>query len=387
MQDKSRIEPMKAKHIILFLLSLLTFIACDKEDVTIETPAPRTVLIYLAGDNNLSGFVSQNLKSIKEGIKQDGLNNGNLLIYADQSNDTPQLFQLKLEADTIQQIVLETYEPNQSSASTETLAQVIDKVQKEYPADSYGLVLWSHGTGWLPSDIYGYLRSFGQDGNNNFMEINDLATALSKYHFDFLLFDACYMSCTEVAYALRGCADYIIGSPTEILANGFPYQSIIGDMFKKEADVVGMATHFYEFYKNYSYPSGTISVIKCDELEALAASCRAIFRDKTENDLFTVPVNELQVMEYLTRNYHALYDFDDYISRLATTEQYATFKQCMEKAVIYKASTPQAFYAYNGGKWIKIDKFSGVSIYVSQETLPQLNEWYKDLEWYKDVYQ
>ena len=84
--------------------------------------------------------------------------------------------------------------------------------------------------------IYSYLRSFGQDGKNNFMEINDLASALSKYHFDFILFDACYMSCAEVAYAFRECADYIIGSPTEILANGFPYQSIMGDMFKKEAD-------------------------------------------------------------------------------------------------------------------------------------------------------
>ena len=236
---------MKAKYIVIFLLSLLSFVACDKEEVVIPTTAPRTVLIYFAGDNSLSGYVSQNLRAIKEGIERDGLNNGNLLIYTDKQNEAPQLFQLKLEADTIRQIVLETYASNQNSASTETLTQIIDKVQKEYPADSYGLVLWSHGTGWLPSDIYSYLRSFGQDGKNNFMEINDLASALSKYHFDFILFDACYMSCAEVAYAFRGCADYIIGSPTEILANGFPYQTIMWDMFKKKADVVGIATKIY----------------------------------------------------------------------------------------------------------------------------------------------
>ena len=200
---------MKAKYIVIFFLSLLSFVACDKEEVVIPTTAPRTVLIYFAGDNSLSGYVSQNLRAIKEGIERDGLNNGNLLIYTDKQNEAPQLFQLKLEADTIRQIVLETYDSNQNSASTETLTQIIDKVQKEYPADSYGLVLWSHGTGWLPSDIYSYLRSFGQDGKNNFMEINDLASALSKYHFDFILFDACYMSCAEVAYAFRGCA----GSP------------------------------------------------------------------------------------------------------------------------------------------------------------------------------
>lgn len=36
---------------------------------------------------------------------------------------------------------------------------------------------------------------------------------------------------------------------------------------------------------------------------------------------------------------------------------------------------------------LPVNKYSGLSIYVPQEALPKLNEWYKDLEWYKDVYQ
>ena len=67
---------MKAKYIVIFFLSLLSFVACDKEEVVIPTTAPRTVLIYFAGDNSLSGYVSQNLRAIKEGIERDGLNNG-----------------------------------------------------------------------------------------------------------------------------------------------------------------------------------------------------------------------------------------------------------------------------------------------------------------------
>mgnify|MGYP006967878506 CR=1 FL=1 len=85
---------MKAKYIVIFFLSLLSFVACDKEEVVIPTTAPRTVLIYFAGDNSLSGYVSQNLRAIKEGIERDGLNNGNLLIYTDKQNEAPQLFQL-----------------------------------------------------------------------------------------------------------------------------------------------------------------------------------------------------------------------------------------------------------------------------------------------------
>ena len=147
--------------------------------------------------------------------------------------------------------MLETYASNQNSASTETLTQIIDKVQKEYPADSYGLVLWSHGTGWLPSDIYSYLRSFGQDGKNNFMEINDLASALIEVSFWFYFVRRLLYVVRRGSLRFPGCADYIIGSPTEILANGFPYQTIMGDMFKKEADVVGIATKFYTYYQKW----------------------------------------------------------------------------------------------------------------------------------------
>lgn len=377
----------------LFFSLILSLIACDEEgdeigteNTTEDEQIPRTVLFYMAGDNSLSSYVSTNLDLIKEGMEEDGLNNGNLLVFTDTKSDSPQLFQLVLEADTIRQISIDTYSEDQSSASTETLTEVIDKVITDFPAESYGLVLWSHATAWLPTNGKEYLtRSFAVDNNStDYMEINDLAAALSAYYFDFILFDACYMASTEVVYALRDCADYIIGSPTEILANGFPYDEIIGMMFEDEADVQGIATAFYKLYED-SY--GTISLIKCSALENLATSCRSIFSDKTEEDLFAISVDDLQIMEYLTGSYHALYDFDDYVSRLATTDQYAVFQQCLEEAVPYKANTPYSLYSYNGGKSIAINTYSGLSIYVPQEDLSTLNEWYKDLEWYQDVYQ
>ena len=79
-------------------------------------------------------------------------------------------------------------------------------------------------------------------------------------------------------------------------------------------------------------------------------------------------------MEYLTPNYHALYDFDDYVSRLATEEQYNAFERSMEKAVIYKATTPKAVYAYPYpyGSYLPVNKYSGLSIYIPQEALPKL---------------
>lgn len=372
---------------ILISLFFLSLTACnnDNDDKEFDGPAPRTVLIYFAGDNSLRGFVSDNMDAIKRGIERNGLNNGNLLVYTDDSYNQPQLSQLKLEGDSVRQILIESFNREQNSASKETLSYMIKKVKEEFPADRYGLVLWSHGTGWLPADVNGYLRSFGQDGKDNFMELEDLSSALSGHHFDFILFDACYMACTEVAYALRSFADYIIASPTEILANGFPYESITDKMFEREANVIGIASEFYNYYNN---KAGTISVVKCDELDNLAAVCNEIFKDKGELELFSVSVDKLQMMEYLTPNLHALYDFDDYVSQLATPEQYDRFKQAMDRCVIYKATTPKAVFAYPypSGTYLPVKRFSGLSIYVPQMKLPKLNRWYMSLDWYKDVY-
>ena len=68
---------------------------------------------------------------------------------------------------------LKDYE-KQNSADPDVMRSVISEVVSQYPADSYGLVLWSHGTAWLPSDYQNKLKAFGQDGNN-WMEIDDLA--------------------------------------------------------------------------------------------------------------------------------------------------------------------------------------------------------------------
>ena len=91
-------------------------------------------------------------------------------------------------------------------------------------------------------------------------------------------------------------------------------------------------------------------------------------------------------MEYLTGNVHALYDCADYVRQLATDAQYEEFQSCMDRAVIYKATTPKSAYAYAFGTYLPINRFSGLSIYVPQAALAELNSWYQQLDWYQAVY-
>lgn len=367
------------------MIVLLLLCACAKEEEPqIPSVAGRTVLVYFAADNNLSGNVEGDIAAMEKGLQKTDMHNGNLVIYVDKKGQSPQLLRLVQEGDSVRREVIEEYVIDHASATAERLRQVLRQVTDAYPSDQYGLVLWSHGTAWLPSDHKNYLRSFGTDSGGHSMRVNDLTAALADYHFDFLLFDACYMASLEVAYALRHCTDYLIASPTEVLTDGFPYQLFMQDLFMPEANVVNVAKQFYTYYQS-SY--GTISVTKTDELADLATACRAIFQGKSEEELFAVPVEELQIMEYLTGNVHALYDCADYVRRLATDAQYAAFQSCLDRAVVYKATTPKSAYAYAYGTYLPINRFSGLSIYVPQAELAELNSWYQQLDWYQAVYQ
>jgi hypothetical protein len=176
----------------------------------------------MAADNNL---YRQAQRDIEEILTIEISSKYNLLAYIDTPNNNPYLLKItKGKIDTLKQYNM------QNSASKQVLKSIIDETFSLFPAESYGLILWSHGTGWLPEGVYDHaketnVRSFGKD-NSKEMEITDLAEAIPE-NLDFIIFDACLMSGIEVLYQLRNKTEIIIASPTEILVAGFPYKNII----------------------------------------------------------------------------------------------------------------------------------------------------------------
>jgi len=374
----------KFQRIITGLLFCFPLFWGCTNDVPDPVAPTRTVLIYMAADNSLSSYSYKNIESIVQGTTKAALNGGNLVVYVDAADAAPQLLQIKVKSDgSIQKLAIKDY-AEQNSADPLVMRSIFDEVRTSFPADSYGLVLWSHGTAWLPYNVQPMLRSFGQD-ESNWMEIDELAEALPDHIFDFIMFDACYMASTEVAYALRDKADYILASPTEVLGEGFPYKLIIGNFFTETADLQQIAETFYNYYNQQTglYQSASVSLIATEQLDNLAAICREIVIGK-ENAIAALPIQELQQLEYLGYTYHALYDFDDFISRLATEAQYTNYLSILNKVVLYKQTTPNATYAKGQ---LVINQFSGLSIYVPQNGLATLNDWYKGMAWYKIVYQ
>lgn len=361
-------------YILAAFMALLA-VSCDPvEGIAPEFPVKeKTVLIYMAGNNNLSSYAASNLRDLKKGFVPS---DDNLLVYYHTPSQSPVLLQLKTDATgaVVQDTVYRF--PARNSAATESLKSAMLVTQTMFPANEYGLFLWSHGTGWLPQGQYS--KSFAEDSGME-MEIVDLVKAL-PYKLSFVVFDACLMGCVEVAYQMRDSVDYVIASPAEILSNGFPYANIMRHLYATPSDYVAVAQEYYNHYNSMTGQSrsATISVVKTSELENVAKAAKVVF-DKHRDKIGALKYNSVQ--GYFRYDKYWFYDFGDFIKTIAGEEDAAPVIAALEKAVIYKAATPW-FLDFT----IDPLRYSGLSTYIPlAPSDPELDAFYAKFDWNRDT--
>ena len=345
----------------------IALFSCAKDNDFEQPPTARTVLVYMAADNNLYQNAIKDIEEMEKAILPA---NVHLLIYLDAANENfPQIFEIKNGS----RVSVKQYEP-QNSVSGKVLQQIITDVVSAFPAQSYGLVLWSHGTGWLPAGWYEDItqqeiqRSFGKEKTYE-MEIAELANSL-PLKFDFILFDACLMSNIETLYQLRKKADIIIASPTEILVAGFPYTEVAPLLFSENYAQIAQA--YMNYYKSQTgiLQSASIAIINTQELENLSAILK--------NSNVTFPTDKSTIQKYDTRANTVYYDLQDYLEHSAN-DNIAAIKQQIARTIIYRDYTP---YFLND---LPLEKSCGISIFVFPYENDFLENQYKMLDWYRDT--
>ncbi|KAA6330695.1 Clostripain [termite gut metagenome] len=388
---------MKVMKIVGFLCLLVVFNSCCGNGSEPEPPLEgRTVLIYLAADNSLSLFSENDMDEMMEGVAELGNEADNLIVYVDNYSGKPQLVRLKKDETGVGvQEVIWTYE-NQNSVNKEVMKEVFSRTFTDFPAGEYGLVLWSHGEGWLPATSRATSRSFGQDGSLK-MNISDLHEVLKDYHFDFILFDACFMQSVEVIYELRDCSDSFIGSSTEIPGPGAPYQNTVKALFADKSTVaVDVARSYYEYYaakyngginmSNNNWTGGiSISVVKSDGLEPLAEATNSIFT-RYLNSQTTIDVSGIisEIMCYdPLRSPSYYYDMDGFIGLLTESNaDYTAWQKAYGDAVVYFETTKKNFSALGITGMISMEGAEGLSIYIPKKDLTSTNTFYRSYAWY-----
>lgn len=366
-------------RIIQYIGVILFFflVSCEKDNV--EPQKTRTLMVYLAGDNNLSGHMQKNISSMMSAWKKSY--NANIVIYFDAPNAAPELYTFRFNGKEVEKQVLKTYE-EMDSADPEVLKKILNEMQDLYPSDSYGLILGSHASGWIPSGGSGrssrmlyaepvLTRSFGTDYTGpNEMDTRDMAKAIpfNKENLEFILFDACLMSSIEVLYDLRDKAKYVIASPAELPAPGFPYARVMPYFWGKgtnlEKDLVKVCDEFWDYYNTYNAANrfGTIALIKMDGMEHLFDLTREVLQGKKEN-VATIDKNAVYcypMVEYF--KYDRFFDLGEYMKYMTEGREglYKEYRDFLDnQVVIYKNVTNPFYYTE-----IPEEKFSGIATYI-----------------------
>lgn len=209
------------------------------------------------------------------------------------------------------------------------------------------------------------------------------------YRFDYLIFDACFMANIETLYDLRAGFDYIVASPCEIMAAGFPYDRTVPYLFTGERigdRLTQVCRAFWDFYQNdwqsvpYNEQSGCISLCVTAALDGrdgqpgLDDVTRRLYAAARQ----TFDLNTLQSYEGLAT--HLFYDLGHYVSLSCVDAALLDeFRMRFDEAFPAESrlNTPSFYSAYNG-RLNPITSYSGVS---TSKPAQRLQEYYEQTAW------
>ena len=395
-----------------FIVATCSFSACSKDDETPPIVSPyvesRTVMVYMVAENSLNKNVWADVQEMLVGMNNDTLSaNDRLVIYLDDVK-LPRIYVVDKTTKITQfseLVPVMTYENDVNSSSAEQLGTFIDYVKSNYPAESYGLVMWSHASGWTPSNFSGDMysetptkrKSFGVDNgknttnnNGNQMNIDDMASVLQGNAFDFIFFDACVMQTIEVAYELRDAAKWLIASPAEIPASGANYETMTRAMFLKDDYVNQMLTVYKQEYSNaYGIVVSAVNTKALDDYAAYMKSVVAAHRSEMLNLNISSMLNYIRYGSWTTTSPDFL-DMQGIMLKVLDDEEYAQ----------WKGNTDKLITCVHTGRWysgypksiIAIDdaQCCGMAMFIPFEkytySYESFNEKYLKTSWAKAVW-
>ena len=405
------------RHLLTIISAILLFTACSKDDDNGPDPvssAQRTVIVYMVGENSLNPYMQSDINEMLQGRKQVAASE-NLVLYVDKLSKTEMPFIAKVtiegKLDTLYR-----YEQDFYSSDPDNMIDVIDRICQMCPAtEDYGLVLWSHASGWLiESDSVVTHRAYGIDSGNN--ELSTYYDERSKsnvykgkwlnipsmretfkmlpFKWKFIMCDCCNMMNVEDGYELRDVTDYLMGSPAEIPGYGAPYDTMVPALFLHTENFYQAVIDAYgDAYPNFI----PLSVIKTSEMGALAAATRPLLpriNEYVNNESNLMAHHIYYNATYVNGNRkHIMFDVREVVRKAFANEPstYENWYQVFQRAVPYNrmAEMWQTSSAINidfGDFTVTEDYFSGISMFFPMDQYGteewSCNKTIKQMGWY-----
>lgn len=393
--------------LLITTIILTSFYSCNQDDDDTLSKHKHTHIFYFTGSYLRLPFynnISATKQAIREGHKGDSRI---ILFFQPTDRKTANIIELIENNGSCEEQVLASFDIP-AIMTPNDLSYYLREIIRLAPADTYSLVMGGHSTAWIPqvpissqstispnsnfshedywrkANSENPTRFFGEiysDMASNSFEIDELSVALAStdVKFEYILFDACFMSNVESMYELRNTAKYLIGSPCEIMNVGFPYDRCLPYMLPTNStyDLNKVCKVYHDYYEETKGYSGSVALVDCSQLDALAESIKNIHKGSNQS----VDLETIQTYEGL--NEHIFFDLGDYITSFSTNESLITaFEKQMERTVICKYTLDRFWsnYGWERSYTIDIDKFSGIS---TSSPSKLYREDYAQTAWYK----
>lgn len=225
---------LKSTRSTLTLVLLIVLLATLTGTVAAAPPAPQakwTVMVYIAGDNNLEDYVVLDLENELGAIGSSA--DVQVVALADRAPgyDTSRgdwqgtkIYHVTqgMVADAAS-AVADWGERN--TGDPQTLIDFVSWSKSNYPADHYALIFWGHGWNWHP----GYVME--DDTNADTLDYQEQKAAIPSLGFiDVVGYDGCNMASIEILNLWHGHATALTGSQEYVGWEGLQYEQTLAQL-------------------------------------------------------------------------------------------------------------------------------------------------------------
>lgn len=386
---------------VIFMLAALCAVSCFKDPnfdpisgesgsvspaSRVKTEETRHVLLMVsAGYNSLSSYLTDDLEDLASGTLPLFNRQADVLLVLSRlpqnrfsSTNAPVLYRMYADKNgEVARDTLLTWGTSTPLCTPDLLADALNYVKDHFPAKGYGMVFSSHASGWIPQiEAKSGTKTVGQDkqGSSSFeIDMEEFAAAI-PLRMDYILFDACFMGCVEVAWELREKADIVGFSPAEVLAEGFVYKTLTQRLLQKTPDPVAVCRDYFEQYDPVS-GSATITVVDTRKMDRLATVCKQLFQ-KYREGIYSLEWSDVQYYFRPGFAYSAdvkhLFDIQDILVQAGiSAEDKAGFDAALKECILYEAHTPQFLS-------VPLTRACGLSMYLPTSGTYELTSYYAE---------
>ena len=392
-----------------------------------------TVMVYLAGDNNLDSAGVVDLKEMKKVGSTEQIN---VIAQFDREGKdiATNRYYIRKGGTLAKDVVGSLGETNMGNPRV--LEDFIKWGIKNYPAEHYLVVVWNHGNGWNDENVYRVARNMMKlnikrrgevvlpakgaqkdsvsirriraiggkkfrhalfhtsimkaitirgiaydDDAQDFLDNIEMKRLLAstkkilKRKIDILGMDACMMSMAEVVYQLRDSVSLTVGSEEVEPGDGWPYDRILAKLAKKPAMTPNelATTIVNEYVASYPANSG-VTQSACDLSKAgLLASAVDQLADVLNSHLSDAAVRATVIECRLQTQAYDTPDYIDLYDFCGLLESKTGFDDIRAACSAVKNMIQRDGVVIRSGyKGKNVKHSNGLSIYFPQKSLSSL---------------